>query len=280
MMFHVFPREFFLMVGPGGMAGGFRLLERLFPVPRLETVSSESLPALAEKYKRRDRLGNRVGCLAWIVLALAYFVLIEAWAAFCRRGLGDVRHVIEPFVVEYVCFAGLLAAVSSTFIVLVILRSILGRTEFERYMVYCGWRMPSHYHLGKAFRAFFVVFFFPLALVTLLRAATFTAFTPETIVDSRFGSFGAARKRAYSDVRGLYVVHRMHGRQRDLPEHYFLIVFTDGSSWETSHGSQGNKLAKEQEVARYVADRCGLPVVDVNFREDVPEARAEGAERG
>jgi hypothetical protein len=260
------------MVSPGGIVGGYRLLERLLPVPPLSEVTSESLETLSAKYLRRDKLGNRLGTVAWIVMWALFSVLIIVFVNSLHQSLGDVKHILAPFMAEYICYGAMLSLLSFMVLSLQICRWLVGRKEFEIYIAYCGWRMPWHFDLNRAFKWFFVLFFLPFALVVVMRAATYTAFTDQAILDSPFGHLGYATKRPYTDIRGLYQIQKMHGRQQDLPDRYTLIVFRDGSMWESNHDSQGLKLEEERAAAKFVSERTGLPIVPIDFRENVPKS--------
>jgi hypothetical protein len=259
-----------MSVGPGEIVHGYRLLERLFPAPPLKSLTREPLEQLSRKYKRRDRWGNWLGFLAFVVMAVLYFFLLLGLSAWSRSGIVQPQHILHPFEVEHVCYALFLSLVSSTYFLVLILRWILGAKEYDLYMAYCGQRMPFHFHIGKAFRAFFLIFFLPLLIVAVLRVSMYTAFTERAMLDSPFGTLGIARQHPYADVRGVYLVRGYHGRFEDFKDPFYLIDFKDGFHWEVGRGSQSPRLDQEQAVVRYVAQQSGRPIREVQFAEDIP----------
>jgi hypothetical protein len=72
----------------------------------------------------------------------------------------------------------------------------------------------------------------------------------------------------YTSVRGLYEVHRFHQRFRDVDLEHLnqVIVFTDGTRWETNHYT----VEKQREMMDFVAQRSGKPYQEVEFAEDIP----------
>jgi hypothetical protein len=258
-------------VSPGSIHAGYRLLERLFPSPPLESVTTESLETLSERYKKLDRRGNWIGFLVFLAAAGVYYVLIAAWAGFVHQRVAGARHLLHPFEVEYVVYAVFLSLVSSIYLVIVVLRLLLGPKEYAIYMAYCGQRMPWHFHLGKAFLCFFLVLFPIVAAVTVLRVSMYTAFTDQEMHVSSFGSFGVPRTHQYADVRGIYFIKMHHARFSDIPNPHFAIAFKDGYVWESDSKSGGAKLEKEKEVVEFVMRQTGQRMVAVNFPDEIPK---------
>jgi hypothetical protein len=258
-----------MTVGPGNIHAGYRLLERLCPSAPLDSVTNESLAELSTRYKTRDRWGNWLGFLVFLILAVVYYFAIAAWAEFACRNVAEANHLLRPFAVEYGVYAVFLSLTSSTYFMLVALRLLLGPTEFRIYMAYCGQRMPWHFDLSKAFLWFFLILFSLVAVVSLMRTGMYTAFTDNALEVSSFGSFGVPTAHRYADVRGIYFIKMHHARFKDIPDPHFVIAFKDGYSWETDSKSGGVKLEKEKEAVQFVMQRTGQRLVVLTFAEEM-----------
>jgi hypothetical protein len=259
-----------MAVSPGGIMIGFRTLEKLFPAPSLESLTKVPIEQLTKRYKSRDRWGNWLGFLAFLVLSAAYTLLIFGFAALTLPRSEHYKHVLHPVEMEYVIYGIFLSLLSFFFFLVLIYRWALGKKEYDIYMAYGARRMPYHFHVGKAFQWFFLVLFIPLALMTVLRVSMYTAFTDQAMLDSPFGSFGAAREHPYKDVTGVYLVNGYHGRFRDYVDPVYVIAFKDGFQWDVGRGSGGPRLEKEQAVIKFVTQRSGKPIRKVQFVEEIP----------
>jgi hypothetical protein len=260
-----------MVVNPGSIVGGFRLLARLFPAVPLERVTALSLEDLQAKYRNRDRWGNFFGFLASIALGIAYFFLLDCTASWYYHDLTSARFLIRPLRVEFGVCAVFLSLASSTF-VLVIFRWILGPEEYAIYMAYASHKAypPAPFDFTKAFRLMFCLGFPPLIVLGILRIDNYTAFTDQAIVDNPFLSLGTQTEYPYAAVRGVYEARGYHARFEDKVAPNQFIVFTNGARWEAPRGSGGEKLEYQRRIIRFVADRSGRRIRQVKFVEDIP----------
>ncbi len=262
-----------MSVGPGSIVAGFRFLAWLFPATPLDKVTTLSLDQLQEKYKRRDWWINIFGLSAFLLLAVAYYFLLDVGAERYYRDLSRSAYFIRPSAVEWGVLAAFLSLTSSTFFFFIVLRWVLGRQEYELYLAYASQKAhpPAPYDPTKVFQLFFWLIFFPLALVAVLRIDNYTAFTDKAMLDNPFLSLGKEVEYPFANVRGVFEVRGYHARFEDKVSPHQIIVFADGKRWESSRGSGGSKLDHQREILRYVAERSGRKIQNVNFAEEIPE---------
>jgi hypothetical protein len=259
-------------VGPGTIYGGFRLFAKLFPAPPLDYVTSLPLEKLTFKYKWRDRWGNLIGFVLFVAVALGYYFLLVALAAWRTRGLERAVFLIEPIPFEWGFFAAFLSLTSSSVVGLLLLRGLLGRKEYEVYITYCSHRAfpPAPFDFTKVFKLFFVVGFLPLAAFVGLRIDSYTAFTEREMIDNPYWSVAREARIPYSSVRAIYEVQAYHARFKDVFEPHLLIAFNNGDRWRTDRGAKGLKLARQQRMVEYVAEKSERKIQQVMFVEDIP----------
>ena len=227
---------------------------------------------LLSKYKRRELTGNMLGVVAFGVVGVAYYLLFQFAADWCCRDLKDVRYLIrlEPILVG--AFAGMLSLFSSTYFLHFLLRWFVGRVEYAVYMEYASRKMDAGapIDLTKLFKWMFLLFFTPLFLFAVLLVDSFTAFTDQMIIDNPVWTLGIRVERPYTDVRGVYEVGGFHARFEDIMEPSHVIVFADGSRWETERKGEGPLLERHREIMRFVAEQNGRQVMKVDFVEELP----------
>jgi hypothetical protein len=257
---------------PGSIRAGFRLLAWLFPAPRLDKLTELSAEELHDQYKSRDRRVNLAVCLAYLGLAVGLFFLLDLAAAWRYRDLAEAEFLVRPVRVEFGVYAAFLSLTSSTFLLLGLLRWLLGRQEYTVYAAYLSQRAyPSApWDVTQAFRWMFWLGFPPLVMVTLLRIDNYTAVTDKGVIDNPFWSVGTQVERPYTEVRGVYEIRGYHARFEDVVAPYHLIVFADGTRWQSPHGSGGPKMDHQRRLMILVAARSGREMRTVSFIEDVP----------
>ena len=259
-----------MAVSPGSIMAGFRLFGWLFPARRLEELTSESFETLRAKYRSRDRWGNVLGFFAFAALAAVYYFLLSWLAELTTQRFGGAKYLLRPLEFEFILMGIFLSLVSSMFWCFLALRWFLGRKEYDIYMAYGARRVPGHWHAGRVFTCLFLLFFPLLGGASVLRATMFTAFTPNAMFDSSFGSFGVPDEHPYTEVRNVYFARKYHTRSGDVVSPRYVIVFRDGSQWRTDNGAGGSKLAEQAAMVRYVAEQSRRPVVEMVFAEDIP----------
>jgi hypothetical protein len=260
------------MVSAGSIHGGFRLLAWLFPAQPLQSVTSLTMEELKRKYKWRDRVGNVLGALAFIGLSAVYFAAL--WKSGEWR-VGDYRgakFVMRPAVFEIALWAAWLSLTSVMVYILVGLRLVLGSAEYRQYVTYGSHRTfpPAPYDVAKAFAFFFGTVFLPSLVLVAMRVDNFTLFTDGSIIHNPFVSIGRLAEHSYSDVRAVYEVRGIHGRFKDINQPYQLVLFGDGTRWQSDRGAGGLKLQYQRDAIRYVSTKSGCAVTPVNFSEDIP----------
>jgi len=227
---------------------------------------------LKTKYKWRDRAGNVLGALAFIGLSAVYFAAL--WKSGEWR-LGDydgAKFVMRPTVVEIAVWATWLSTGSVMVYILVGLRLVLGSAEYRQYVTYGSHRTypPAPYDVAKTFTFLFGTVFLPSLVLVATRVDNFTAFTDGSIIHNPVASIGRLAEHPYSDVRGLYEVGGIHGRFKDFNQPYELVLFADGTRWQSDRGAGGPKLQYQRDAIRYVSTKSGCAVIPVNFIEDIP----------
>lgn len=262
-------------VSPGSIVGGFRLLAWLFPVRPLGELTDAAYEELCQRYKSRDFWGNWIGLLVFIGLAAIYFMLL---LAFGRWMASDVpkEHFVGPLELLYVFGAIFLSLFSMGYILFGLYRLALGKQEFDLYIAYGGEKfrrsaLAAPVDTSKVFRLFFWLFVPPLALLMLAYADHYASFTPQGILINSFWSLGMRVNHPYGDVAGVCEVQKVHLRNEDKLEPYQVILFKDGTRWETNRGSLEPLLQKQRDLMTLVADRSGKPLTVVNFDEDIPK---------
>ncbi|MDB5389903.1 MAG: hypothetical protein JWM11_5549 [Planctomycetaceae bacterium] len=260
--------------GPGSILAGYRLLAWLFPARDISELTSESYEELCEKYRSRDFWGNWLGCLCYCLLVVVYFLLLLAIGNWITSGVPRERF-IGPFEFLYFFAAGFLSLFSAGFFMFLMLRLVLGKQEYDTYLAYGGEKIRRsglrvRIHFGKAFGLFFWVFVPPLMLAMLAYMDTYASFTEQNIILNPYWTLGQQIVRPYQDVRGIYEIKKVHRRNHDEIEPFQVIVFTDGTRWETDRGSLDPKLQMQRDVMTFVAGKSGKPVKPVEFEEDIP----------
>lgn len=261
-----------MTVGPGSIHAGFRFLAWLFPAAPLEKVTPLSVDELKAQYRQRDRWLNFLGFLGFLVVAVAYFFLLDFAAEWYYRDLTGSGPLLRLERAVIGVLAAFLSLCSSTLLLLLILRGGLGRQEYATYIAYASHKAypPAPFDVTRSFQLIFWLGFFPLAALTFLLIDNDTAFTDQAIIENPFWSIGAHTEHPYSAVRGLYEVQGYHARFEDKIAPFQVIVFADGTRWESPHGTGGSKLEHQREIMRFVAARTRLDVRKVSFIENIP----------
>jgi hypothetical protein len=255
----------------GQVRAGFHLLGKLFPATPLESLTSEPYLELVEKYKKLDARGNLLGFVAFAVSTIAIASLLAGLAHMAQRGLpADTRQVLGSGWVEFILWAMFPSIFGTIYLSLKFLRLMLGRQEFAIYVAYGARRMPGNIDTNKAFFWLSVIFIPPIVVLAALYVTSYTAFTDHALIDRPFGSPGTVSTRAYADIRGIYLVRGYHARFQDNEAPFFVIVFNDGSRWETRPGHQGDQLKSEVDLMTFVSEKSGVPISRVSFGEEIP----------
>jgi len=224
------------------------------------------------KYKWRDRIGNVLGALAWTGLSAVYFVALWQGGEWRLGDYDGANFVMRPTVVEIAVWAALLSAASVMAYILVGLRLVLGSAEYRQYVTYGSHRTfpPAPYDVTKAFAFFFGAVFLPSLVLVAMRVDNFTVFTDGSIIHNPFVSLGHLAEHPYTDVRGVYEVRGVHGRFKDINQPYQLVLFGDGTRWQSDRGAGGLKLQYQRDAIQYVSTKSGRAVIPVNFIENIP----------
>lgn len=256
-----------MSASPEAILAGFRFFAWLFPATPLERLTSLSIDGLKVKYKKRDRVCGLLFLVGFVGLTVACYFVLDWLAEWHYRDISNARFVFRAISAEWGCWAGFLTLTSLGFMSLKILRWILDPKEYELYMAYSIYKskLPP-INPTKFFQWTFWIGFLPLVVLVVLRIDSYTAITANAIIENPFLSLGTEIVHPYASVRGVYEVRRFHERFKDVDQPYQLIVFADGTRWETNRYT----LQQQREIMSFVAQRSGKPYQEVEFAEDIP----------
>jgi hypothetical protein len=116
----------------------------------------------------------------------------------------------------------------------------------------------------------FLIIFPVLSLLAVLRIDNYTAFTNQAIIDNPFWSLGVQVEHPYAAVSGVYEIRGYHARFDDVVSPYQVIVFADGTRWESPRKTGGPKLEEQRQIVRFVAHQCSQKVQSIAFAEHIP----------
>jgi hypothetical protein len=256
------------------VALGCRLLGSLFPATPLEEITPASLAELAQRYRWRDRFVSWGVLLLAVALGVLYYYILKAAMKETVAAHADAAYLLHASVGQLRVLAGLLSIVSVLVVEVLILRLILGAQECRLYLTYVSHRanQTSPFDLLKSAIAWFAAGVLPLIAVIFLQVDKYTAFTDEAIIDNNFTSLGAEVERPYASVKAVYHVLMRYSRSGDEEEFApcEVIVFDDGSRWESVRAHPEDIRSRHKMIGIYVAKKAGVMVREVNHIEEIP----------
>lgn len=243
----------------------------LFPAPPLQSVTSLSLEELKNRFARRDLWGNILAFLLFVGLSVAIYFALDAIAEWHYAGLTTARFLIRPQRVEFAFVAGIIGLFAMPIVMMVLFRLWVGRDEYRFYAAYAGHKAaPEHpFHATKVMTIMCLIGFIPFSVGMAFRIDEYTIFTDDAMIFSPFASLGHREVRPYTSVKGIYEVRIQHLRFEDKVAPYQVIVFDDGTRWESDNDSGGEKLEYQRECARFVAQKSGRPLKMVEVVEEI-----------
>ena len=257
---------------------GIRLLGSVFKAEPLAAITKESFEMLRWRYRSRERWGNWLGFLWFIICAALLSFFYVKLAAFLSHDVQKTFFYGQESIM--LVLAGCLVSLCiSTTILFWAFRLWVGKEEYRLFMAYGGEHFRrtfgSRMDASKTFLAFFIVGI-PLFGFGILVADEYTAFTDHGIVINPLWSLGTVNERPFTDVGGLYEVEAAHERSKDVFEPFQVIAFKDGERWESERRSQGPKLEQQRQGLRFVSQKAKVPVHIVSFEENIPADPGQG----